>query len=227
MGACEAFEADIEAAARTVLPGGGRASREGQAAPAQAHDGDGAANGSSTAARRRYWRQLGALSLLDGTARCARRLRQGRRSGAGEPRSADAGWASSTCAAAISTPPRPRSAARSSWRMPSTAAATAGSRAIAATPCWATCSPRGRSTTRRWPPTRRHSARSRRCSSATPSNVGLRRDLSVTYDRIGDMHAAKAELDAALESYRQSLEIAEALAARDPHRARCGSTICP
>ena len=49
-----------------------------------------------------------------------------------------------------------------------------------------------------------------------PDNAGFKRDLSVTCDRIGDMHVENGRLDAALESYRQSLEIAEALAKRDP-----------
>src|SRR5438876_79503 len=48
-----------------------------------------------------------------------------------------------------------------------------------------------------------------------PDNAGFRRDLSVTCDRIGDMHVQNGRLDAALECYRQSLEIAEALAKRD------------
>jgi tetratricopeptide (TPR) repeat protein len=46
-------------------------------------------------------------------------------------------------------------------------------------------------------------------------HVGLKRDLSVTYDRIGETHAAKGALDAAIESYRHSVEIAEDLAKHD------------
>jgi tetratricopeptide (TPR) repeat protein len=58
-----------------------------------------------------------------------------------------------------------------------------------------------------------------------PGNAGFKRDLSVTCDRIGDMHVANGRLDAALESYRQSLEIAEALAKLDPQNPS-GSTTC-
>ncbi len=49
-----------------------------------------------------------------------------------------------------------------------------------------------------------------------PDNARYQRDLSVTCDRIGDMLAEQQRLDGALESYRRGLGIAEALAARDP-----------
>src|SRR5262252_830025 len=66
MGASEAFEDDIEAAARTVLlEAGGRRAKAKQLLRARA-SGNGSAthpNGSGVA----YWRQLGALSLLDDT----------------------------------------------------------------------------------------------------------------------------------------------------------------
>lgn len=52
-----------------------------------------------------------------------------------------------------------------------------------------------------------------------PENAGYQRDLSVTCDRIGDMHAEKRQLDAALDSYRRGLEIAEALSRRDSENA--------
>lgn len=52
-----------------------------------------------------------------------------------------------------------------------------------------------------------------------PDNARYQRDLSITCDRIGDMHAEKRDLDAALACYRRSFEIAEALRARDPENA--------
>jgi hypothetical protein len=64
MGASEAFEGDIEAAVRTCCRRRA-AAREGQGAAAAAHErqrrGHGKLNGSEVS----YWRQLGALSLLD------------------------------------------------------------------------------------------------------------------------------------------------------------------
>ena len=49
-----------------------------------------------------------------------------------------------------------------------------------------------------------------------PTQPWLRRDLSVTFDRIGDTLASQGELDGALENYRRALEIVAALAAREP-----------
>lgn len=47
---------------------------------------------------------------------------------------------------------------------------------------------------------------------ASPAQPTLRRDLSVTHDRIGDIKFARGELDAALECYEKGLAIAEDLA---------------
>ncbi|KAB2912492.1 MAG: hypothetical protein F9K29_18850 [Hyphomicrobiaceae bacterium] len=52
-----------------------------------------------------------------------------------------------------------------------------------------------------------------------PENPALQRDLSVTCDRVGDVLVGKGDLDAALESYRCGLGIAETLAKRDPKHA--------
>jgi tetratricopeptide (TPR) repeat protein len=49
-----------------------------------------------------------------------------------------------------------------------------------------------------------------------PAQAWLRRDLSVTFDRIGDTLASQGELDDALANYRQTLEIVAALAAPEP-----------
>jgi tetratricopeptide (TPR) repeat protein len=54
--------------------------------------------------------------------------------------------------------------------------------------------------------------------AAEPTSTGLKRDLSVTCDRIGDMHLAKGDLGGALACYRQSLEIAEEQVKREPGR---------
>lgn len=52
-----------------------------------------------------------------------------------------------------------------------------------------------------------------------PENPAYQRDISVTCDRIGELLSAKGQLDLALESYGRSLEIAKALAKRDPANA--------
>ncbi len=52
-----------------------------------------------------------------------------------------------------------------------------------------------------------------------PANPRWRRDASVAHDRIGDLLLADGQIDLALESFRRSLEIAEALAQGDPASA--------
>jgi tetratricopeptide (TPR) repeat protein len=49
-----------------------------------------------------------------------------------------------------------------------------------------------------------------------PDNAEWQRDLSISFDRIGDVQRARGNLDAALEAYRDSLAIREKLAAHDP-----------
>ena len=44
----------------------------------------------------------------------------------------------------------------------------------------------------------------------------LERDLSVSYNKIGDVQSAQGDLPSALSSYSKGLEIREKLAARDP-----------
>jgi tetratricopeptide (TPR) repeat protein len=52
-----------------------------------------------------------------------------------------------------------------------------------------------------------------------PERSELRRDLSVTFDRMGDALSRQGALDEALANYQQALEIVEVLAKRDPHNA--------
>ena len=49
-----------------------------------------------------------------------------------------------------------------------------------------------------------------------PSNTEWQRDLSVSFNKIGDVQRARGNLDAALKAYQDSLAIAEKLAAQDP-----------
>jgi eukaryotic-like serine/threonine-protein kinase len=55
--------------------------------------------------------------------------------------------------------------------------------------------------------------------SSDPSNAGWQRDLSVSYEKVGDVQVAQGDLAGALKSYRDSLAIAERLATSDPGNA--------
>jgi tetratricopeptide (TPR) repeat protein len=48
-----------------------------------------------------------------------------------------------------------------------------------------------------------------------PSNAGWQRDLSISFNKIGDVQTARGKLDAALKTYQDSLAIREKLAAQD------------
>ena len=49
-----------------------------------------------------------------------------------------------------------------------------------------------------------------------PGNADWQRDLSVSFNKIGDVQSARGNLDAALRAYQDSLAIPEKLAAQDP-----------
>ena len=52
-----------------------------------------------------------------------------------------------------------------------------------------------------------------------PSNAKWQRDLSVSYDKVGDVLQAQGDLAAALKAYHDSSAIAERLAKADPSNA--------
>ena len=52
-----------------------------------------------------------------------------------------------------------------------------------------------------------------------PNNAEWQRDLSVSYNKIGDISAARGDRDGALKAYKDGLDIAKQLAARDPNNA--------
>jgi tetratricopeptide (TPR) repeat protein len=54
-----------------------------------------------------------------------------------------------------------------------------------------------------------------RLAAADRSNTQWQRDLSVSYNNVGDVLVAQGKLDAALKAYRESLAIRERLAAAD------------
>ena len=58
-----------------------------------------------------------------------------------------------------------------------------------------------------------------RLAKADPGNAGWQRDLSVSYDKVGDVLVAQGNLAEALKSYQDSLAISERLAKADPGNA--------
>jgi hypothetical protein len=53
-------------------------------------------------------------------------------------------------------------------------------------------------------------------SAAEPGDFGLRRDLAVAHEKLGDVRLAQGDMAAAPRSYRNSFEILKALSAADP-----------
>ena len=90
----------------------------------------------------------------------------------------------------------------------------------------ATCWWRRASSTRRSRPTATASPSASGSPPPIRSNTQWQRDLSVSYDKVGDVLVAQGKLDEALKAYRDSLAIAERLAAADPQQYRSGSAIC-
>ena len=59
-----------------------------------------------------------------------------------------------------------------------------------------------------------------------PANTGWRRDLSVSYNKIGDVQTAQGDLASALSSYKEGVEIAQKLAVRDPANTEWKIDLC-
>ena len=58
-----------------------------------------------------------------------------------------------------------------------------------------------------------------RLAKSDPGNAGWQRDLSVSYNKVGDVQVAQGDLAGALKSYSDSLAIADRLAKSDPGNA--------
>ena len=218
MGACEAFEGDIEAVARTVLVEAGGHRAKAKQLLRKRMSGDGATNGKLNGSEVSYWRQLGALSLLDGIADA---LPAYARAADLAPENAEAQMLAGVLYLRAGNLEAAEAAFRRQIKL-GNALNGSGDGGLARY--------RGHTMLGDVLAAREEQDEAKTAYAEAQrevkvllerdaEHVGLRRDLSVTYDRIGDMHAAKAELDAALESYRHSLEIAEALAARDARSA--------
>src|SRR5260370_4864213 len=59
----------------------------------------------------------------------------------------------------------------------------------------------------------------RSLAKADPGNAGWQRDLSVSYNKVGDVLVGQGNLQEALQAYRDSLAIFERLANADPGNA--------
>jgi tetratricopeptide (TPR) repeat protein len=76
-----------------------------------------------------------------------------------------------------------------------------------------------------WPdhgPVCRRSARDccrERLATSDPGNAYRQRNLSVSYNKVGDVQVARGDMAGALKSYRDSLAIFERLATSDPGNA--------
>ena len=57
-------------------------------------------------------------------------------------------------------------------------------------------------------------------ASADPNDTQARRDLSVSYNKLGDVHLQARRTDKALQAYQKCLELREALAKADPNDAQ-------
>jgi tetratricopeptide (TPR) repeat protein len=211
MGAEEAFEADLEAAARTVLKeSGGHRAKAKELLRRRVNGGSDAGselNGSEAA----YWRQLGALSLLDSAGDALAAYRRAADLLPGDPEA-------QMLAGVLQLRAGNLAAAEAAFRRQiSLGESTSGS----------TAAYRGRTmlgdvhaANQAYEEALAAYQEAQRevlaLLEAKPDQSALQRDLSVTFDRIGDTHLAKADLGSALESYRKGLEVAQKLADRDP-----------
>jgi len=59
----------------------------------------------------------------------------------------------------------------------------------------------------------------KKLASGDPSNIEWQRDLSISYNKLGNVALAQSNLDEAARNYGEDLAIAEKLAARDPSNA--------
>jgi tetratricopeptide (TPR) repeat protein len=218
MGACEAFEGDIDVVARTLLvEAGGQPARAKQLLRKRMH-GLGPDHGRLNGSEVSYWRQLGALSLLDGSADA---LPAYARAADLAPENAEA----QMLAGVLYLRAGNLAAAEAAFRRQIELGNEGNGSTDAGLARYRGHTMLGDVLAAREDSDDAMAAYANAQGEVKAllergtENAALQRDLSVTYDRIGDIHAAKGEVDLALASYRCSLEIVQALAKRDPGAA--------
>jgi tetratricopeptide (TPR) repeat protein len=216
VGASEAIEADIEEAARTVLPEAGWQRGAARQLLRQRLEGDGRGNGKLNGTEARAWRQLGALSLVDDTRDA---LRAYTRAADLDPDDPDLQMLLGVLCLRSGRLEAAEAAFRRQMALAEDREGAQSIRYRAATMLGDVLLAKGA----REEALAAYEAARRDVTALTerePDSPRWQRDASVTYDRIGDFLLADGRLDLALESYRKSLAIAEALAAREPGNVR-------
>lgn len=211
LGACAAFEEDIENAARTVL-------KEANGHRAKAKHllrkkiGGNGLNGSEAA----YWRQLGALCLLDSTRDA---IRAYARAADLAPHDPQAQMLAGVLFLREGRIDAAEAAFRRQMELAEAGENGAAARCRAGTMLGDVLAAKGdcESALAAYEAAR---GEAEALVDKQPADPACHRELSLTHDRIGDLHLAAERLDRALESYQRSLAIAKALAARD--RANLG-----
>jgi tetratricopeptide (TPR) repeat protein len=212
MGASEAFEGDIEAAARSVLvEAGGRRAKAKQLLRKRMN-GHGVANGKLNGSEVTYLRQLGALSLLDGIDDA---LPAYARAADLAPENAEAQMLAGVLYLRAGNLDAAEAAFRRQIEIGKAGNGAGGLARYRGHTMLGDVLAAREEHDQAMAAYAEAQREVKALLERDAQQVGLKRDLSVTCDRIGDMHAAKGDLDAALASYRQSLEIAEELAKRD------------
>lgn len=206
LGASAVFEADIEAAARSVMVEAGGKRAKAKHLLRKQLNGNGL-NGSEAA----YWRQLGALSLLDSTGDAVRAYARAADLAPDDPQA-------QMLAGVLFLRDGRLDAAEAAFRRQSELAgkeaAGAAIRYRASTMLGDALLAKGENA--KALETYREAQREAAAMMASePDNAERQRDLSLTHDRIGDLLLAGGEVDAALENYKASLALTQALAKRD------------
>ena len=107
----------------------------------------------------------------------------------------------------------------SGWRRPSRIAPTTSATSRCRTRRWATCMAPSARARRRERPIPKSLAIAERLAQAEPDRADYQRDLSVSYERMGDLYGALGQGEEARQAYLKSLAIRERLAEAEPDRA--------
>jgi tetratricopeptide (TPR) repeat protein len=209
LGASAAFEADIEAAARTVLREAGGRRAKAKYLLRKRLSGNGL-NGSEAA----YWRQLGALSLLDDTRDALAAYTRAAELAPDDPQA-------QMLLGVLYLRSGRLEAAEEAFRRQMKLAGDLGggvARYRAGTMLGDVLAAKG-DTDQALAAYEEAQRDAKLLAEGEPDDAGRQRDLSLTCDRIGDVLLARDRLDAALASYKHSLSIASALVKRDPANA--------